>query len=423
MLVELAIRNFMSFKEETIFSMERSNIDKDTLKDNFISEGNLNILKSAIILGPNASGKTNLIQALHFMKWMVKRSRNFDRKQKIKIFPFKLDPDFREGTPISFKVKFLVNKNIFDYSMELEKTENSETEYNFVICTESLSKNDEKIFYRNRKEFEFNAKSSRNLRTISEVILDNSLLLSAYGSNEAPELEEPYRWFDEKLIVTFDDQLERKYLIENYFRSNDFKEYLHKNLISSDLGEITRFEIEEKEIGLKIPEKIPEEIRELILNDRKYLFKSFHKDTENDIIEFDFEMEESKGTQKFILLMGYIFDMIRNDRILVMDELENSLHPELMRMIFHLVNKKNSRAQIISTSHSYSLLQYVNNRDEEIFRRDQIWFTRKKQDMSSQLYSLINIGGIRKDLRIFKAYFDGRLEALPNIKLIENAQE
>ena len=174
---------------------------------------------------------------------------------------------------------------------------------------------------------------------------------------------------------------------------------------------------------MQLPESIPEELKKKIINERKYIFKSFHKDMQNEIVEFDFDMEESKGTQKFILLIGYIYDIIKNRKVLVIDEMENSLHPELMRLIFLLIQKKDSESQIISTSHSYSLLQYVNNQDEEIFRRDQVWFTRKRKDMSTQLYSLINIGGIRKDLRIFKAYFDGRLEALPDVRLAENAQK
>ena len=423
MLVELKIKNFMSFREETVFSMERSNIDKGTLKENYISEGNLNILKSSIILGPNASGKTNLIQAMHFLKWMVKRSRNFDRKQKIKIFPFKLDPRFREEEPISFGIKFLSNHDLYEYTMELQKTEGGETEYNFVICSEMLRNKNGMIFERKGKEFKFKEKASSNLRTISEMILENSLLLSAYGSNDIPELKEPYKWFDEKLIVNLSDRLERKYLIDNFFDSKDFKGYLQKNLIGSDLGDIAKFDIIEKEMDMEFPENLPDEVKNRILFESKYQIRSFHEDLDNNMIEFDLEMEESKGTQKFIFLMGYLYDIIGNNKVLVIDEMENSLHPELMRLLFHLVHTQGLKAQIISTSHSYSLLQYVNDQDEEIFRRDQVWFTRKRRDMSTQLYSLINIGGIRKDLRIFKAYFDGRLEAFPDVRLTEYVQE
>ena len=91
MLIELNIKNFMSFKEQTIFSMERSSVDKDKLINNFTEINKLNILKSSIILGPNASGKSNLLLALNFIQWLVKNSRTFEKKQKIKYFPFKLN--------------------------------------------------------------------------------------------------------------------------------------------------------------------------------------------------------------------------------------------------------------------------------------------------------------------------------------------
>ena len=89
MLIEFSISNFMSFKDEMIFSMERSNIDKETLKENYFTQNNTNLLKSAIILGPNASGKTNLIQALEYMRFLVLESRKFERDVSIKYFPFK----------------------------------------------------------------------------------------------------------------------------------------------------------------------------------------------------------------------------------------------------------------------------------------------------------------------------------------------
>ena len=107
MLIEYKIKNFLSFKEETIFSMESSTADKDTLSNNFVTIDKLKILKSSIILGSNASGKTNLLLALDFIKWLVKNSRNFERKQDIKYLPFKLNSEYRNKKPIYFQIKFM----------------------------------------------------------------------------------------------------------------------------------------------------------------------------------------------------------------------------------------------------------------------------------------------------------------------------
>ncbi len=419
MLLELKIENFMSFKDETIFSMERSNVDKSTLKNNVISFKDMNILKSSIILGPNASGKTNLIQALHFIKWMVINSRSFDREQKIKYFPFKLDPDYRMEKPISFKIRFVNNDNVYDYHIQMKKIEKKGSEYYFKILKEDLKKNSDMIFSRDRKDFDFpDPKSiSENIKTISKMLIENSLLLSAYASNDIPELKEAYDWFDKKLEISLEGGITKRNLIERFFDDRTFKKYLKNKMMISDLGNISNLDIIEKEMNFDFPENMDQKVRELVTFENKYRIVTYHNDIDNEEIEFDFEMEESKGTQKYIFLIGQIYDMIREDKVFIIDELENSLHPELVKLVFQLVHGSDSRAQLIATTHSYSLLQYVNDESGEIFRRDQVWFARKRPNMSTQLYSLINIGGIRKDLRIFKAYFDGRLEAFPDIRM------
>lgn len=424
MLVELKVGNFMSFKEETVFSMERSSVDKTTLPENFVAVGKTNILKSAVIFGPNASGKTNLVQALLFLKWLVKNSRSFERGQKIKYFPFKLDREYRENIPISFYIKFIMDNNYYEYSIHLKRMNENNSEYSFTIPFEKLVKNGDRIYERKTKNFTFSEKNkpSENIQNISKIILENTLLLSTYGSNEIPELKKPFKWFDDNLIVEYNDFFDKRLLIQYFFKNDTFKDDLISLMNSSDLGEIGNFEVIEKDVKMDFPENIPEILKDSILFNAKYIIKTYHSDNMKQMIEFDFDMEESKGTQKYLFLYGYIFDMIINDRTIVMDEIENSLHPILLKLLFQMVHKKGNKAQLISTSHSFSLLQFVNNEDEEIFRRDQIWFARKKKDKSTQLYSLINIGGIRKDLRIFKAYFDGRLEAFPDVRLMDHDQ-
>ncbi len=419
MLLELKIENFMSFKDETIFSMERSNVDKSTLNNNVISFKDMNILKSSIILGPNASGKTNLIQALHFIKWIVINSRSFDREQKIKYFPFKLDPDYRMKKPISFRIRFVNNDNVYDYHIQIKKIEKKGSEYYFKILKEELKINSDMIFSRDRKDFDFPDHKiiSESIKNISKMLIDNSLLLSAYASNDIPELKEAYDWFDKKLEISLEGGITKRHLIERFFDNGTFKKYLKNKMMISDLGNISNLDIIENEMKFDFPENMDQKVRELVTFDNKYRILTYHNDIDKEDIEFDFEMEESKGTQKYIFLIGQIYDMIREDKVFIIDELENSLHPELVKLVFQLVHGSDSRAQLIATTHSYSLLQYVNNESGEIFRRDQVWFARKRPNMSTQLYSLINIGGIRKDLRIFKAYFDGRLEAFPDIRM------
>lgn len=411
----------MSFKDEMIFSMERSNIDKETLKENYFTQNNTNLLKSAIILGPNASGKTNLIQALEYMRFLVLESRKFERDVSIKYFPFKLNKEYRVNCPISLKLKFIHNDNTFTYDIKIKNIGSGKSQYHFVIDGETLTRNNKIIFNRtseNKFPDSTNKNMSKKLKSSSELLLRNSLLLSSYGSNDLPELKDAYEWFEKVLRIYGGNKINKRDTIHYFLNDNKFKSYLMKSLQNADLGNITNFDIIEENIKMKFPADISESLKERIIFDNKYQFKTYHTDDDNKSIEFDFIMEESNGTQKYVLLMGIIYDMIKNNKVIIFDELENSLHPEILKNIFYLLHRSDTKAQMIVSTHSYSLLQYVNDIDEEVFRRDQVWFTRKRKDMSTQLYSLINIGGIRKDLRIFKAYFDGRLEALPDVKLM-----
>ena len=418
MLIELNIKNFMSFKEQTIFSMERSSVDKDKLINNFTEINKLNILKSSIILGPNASGKSNLLLALNFIQWLVKNSRTFEKKQKIKYFPFKLNSEYREKKPLSFQIKFLLNDNIYAYSISLCKNTKKTSEYGFKIISEKLEKNNILIYNRTEKNmFDFNDDEiSNETKTISTILLENALLLSTSATNKTDKsLEEAYRWFDELLEVNAEGLITKEATIDNYNKNPAFKTYLMDYLKKADLGNINGLEIKKRKF--RFPKDIPKDIKQQILKENEYFIETYHLDNKKENINFDFDMEESNGTKKFTYMMGYIYNLINQNKVLLIDELENGLHPELVKMIFQIIHKTDCKAQLISTTHSYALLQYVNSKDDEIFRRDQIWFARKKKNMSTQLYSLVNIGGIRTDLRIFKAYFEGRLEALPNINV------
>lgn len=421
MLIKFSISNFMSFKDKMTFSMERSNVDKETLEENYFTHNKTNLLKSAIILGPNASGKTNLIQALEYMRFLVLESRKFERDVSIKYFPFKLNKEYRANRPICLNLKFNNNDNIFTYDIKIKIIDKEKSQYHFVIDEETLTKNN-KIIYNRISENKFpdntNKNMSKKLKSSSELLLRNSLLLSSYGSNDLPELKDAYEWFENVLRIYGRNKINKRDTIHYFLNDNKFKSYLMKSLQNADLGNISNFDVIEENIQMAFPADMSESLKERILFDNKFQFKTYHTDDDKNNIEFDFVMEESNGTQKYVLLMGIIYDMMKNNKVIVFDELENSLHPEILKKIFHMLHRSDTNAQMIVSTHSYSLLQYVNDIDEEVFRRDQIWFTRKRNDMSTQLYSLINIGGIRKDLRIFKAYFDGRLEALPDVKLM-----
>ena len=413
MIIDLKIKNFLSFKHDTVFSLLTSSVDDDTLSQNYIKYESVNILKSAVIFGPNASGKSNLLQTMQFLKIMVLKSREFDKRREIKYLPFKLDSKFREEFPIEITLKFLMNTNIYEYAVKIYKNKEVDKNYSFVIESEILIKNDKTIFERNRDRI---ISDNQNLnKTLVEVQTNkNCLFLSKSEVLGFDDLAEAYSWFYDKLVIDLNSNI--KYGFESTIekmKHETFKNSVIKHLQTADFGNICNVEVKDKEI--EFPDDIDETLKKIILKHDKYKVTTFHLDEKDKKIDFDFEIEESQGTRKYFGLLGHIDDMIENGKVFLVDELDKNLHPEILKLIFNRIHESNSHAQIISSTHSFPLLMYVNNSDDEIFRRDQIWFTKKNDEQATELYSLINIGGIRKDLRIFKAYFDGRLDAFPNI--------
>ncbi|MCK5449563.1 AAA family ATPase [Candidatus Pacearchaeota archaeon] len=429
MLLNLEIENFKSFKEKQIFSME-ANLKDETLKENYFSFNGNNILKSSIIFGANASGKTNLIKSLGYLKSLVITSKTFDEKQDISREYFKLDEDYFNNKPFSIKVEFIENKKKYIYEVSLKHIDKKEG-YKFIILKENLFENGDYIFKRSEKEGinindKFISEGDEVIKELAKKINKNNLFLSNLSTKEFSGISnDAFNWFSDRLVIQSGsiNGLRMDYTKNQIEINSKFKEFLFKHIKLTDLGNIENLSVEEESPQnhhdfIKMIEKqdsIPNDVKKQIIKNQLLKLKTYHKNKEGKKIKFDFNNEESDGTKKFIGLLGPIYDIITNNKVFFVDELEESLHPNLLKYIFEIVQNSKSTSQIVSTSHSYPLLLYVNSNDE-IFRRDQIWFTNRKKDCSTELYSLVNVGGIRKDLRIFKAYFEGRFEAFPDIK-------
>lgn len=429
MLLNLEVENFKSFKEKQVFSME-ANLKDETLKENYFNFNEDNILRSSIIFGANASGKTNLIKSLDYLRFLVLTSKTFGEKKNIPKEYFKLDEDCFTNKPFSIKVEFIENKKKYIYEVSLRHTDEKD-KYKFIILKENLFENGDYVFKRDEKKgIEVNSKFIKKgdeiIKELAKKINKNNLFLSNLSTKEFSGINnDAFNWFNDRLVLQSGSTngLGMDYTKNQLEENPKFKEFLLKHIKLADLGKIDNLGIEEElsqdhKNFIKMIEKqenIPEDVKKQIIRSQLLKLKTYHKDQKGKTVSFDFEKDESDGTQNFIGLLGPIYDVITNNKVFFVDELEESLHPNLLKYIFEIVQNSKTSSQIVSTSHSYPLLLYVNSNDE-IFRRDQIWFTNRKKDCSTEIYSLVNIGGIRKDLRIFKAYFEGRFEAFPDIE-------
>jgi len=415
MLIEFNVQNFRSIKEEVTFSLVASadkSLDNNLIKTDLLRD---NLLRSAVIYGANASGKSNVVLAFSLLKELIETSHMFQKGSKINYLPFKLDTKYL-SKPSKFKIVFIKNdiKYIYGISFNSEKIID-EYLYYYPAGRRAL------IFERkdtNNYRFTINRKEQK---FISEKTLDNVLYLSNSTKLNYDKTSEAFDWFQDNLgiIGVADHPKLIEYTIHKLNEDKKMKEFILKALIEADLG-INDLSASFEEISIdEIPISIREQLKAIIPDSKGNLEKmditTIHKVLDEmgneDYVEFDFE-EESEGTKRLFSLIGLWIDSLNNGRVLIVDELDTKLHHLLNIFLIKLFNnptQNKNNAQLIFTTHNTNLL------DLDIFRRDQIWFTEKNPNKgSTDLYSLIEFRP-RKDKNIQKGYLAGRYGAIPFI--------
>lgn len=407
MLIEFNIENFRSIKNKVTFSMVAT---KDKKLDGNLIKSSLNsdsLLKTAVIYGANASGKTNVLLALNFLKALVMNSHNHQKGQGIKFTPFKLDKKYL-SKPTKMSVVFIKDKIKYNYNVSFNKEK---------VLDESLYHypNNKKatIFQRiNTNEYKFTA-NEKEQKLISERTLPNTLYLSKATQENFKKTAQAFDWFRDTLqVITATDHPGLADFTVNLLKENDeSKKYILKALLEADVG-IDDISTISKKVSTKELKNIPPELAKMIFGDKQevdaYQIQTLHKG-----VVFDFQDEESEGTRRIFSLIGPWIDSLRKGRTLLVDELDTKLHHLLNLFLiglFHDPTQNKKNAQLVFTTHNTNLL------DQDIFRRDQIWFTEKNAETgSSDLYSLTEYSP-RNDKDIEKGYLAGKYGALPFIK-------
>jgi hypothetical protein len=421
MLIQFIIRNFKTFKDETKLSFLASNYDKERLSENIfeIPQFNLKLLKSAVIYGANASGKSKLIEAIDFMRELVlNSSKESQINEPINVEPFKLN-SVSENLPSFFEIIFIIKNEMYRYGFEATKQK---------IVSEWLyhrpKTKEVELFYREGQKFEIHELKFKVKDLIeNERIRPNALLLSvaAFWNNKIAK--KILEYFNDKLNV-ISGLKEQNYIGYSIHKLKDLKT---KSKII-DLMRNADFSIDDltpKILDIQsLPSDIPKEIRELIeskmKNKNAEIFDdvlTLHKkyNNNNQIIEstnFSMNEEESSGTRKYFALTGPILETLKNGEVLFIDELDAKLHPNLICKIVEIFNSSITNplnGQLIFNTHDTNLLS------SNLFRRDQIWFTEKNRYGAASLYSLSDFKTdvVRKDDNFEKNYINGKYGAIP----------
>lgn len=403
MILEFSLTNFLSFKDRTTFSMIANS--KLGLESNYVLFGDRKILKTSAIYGANASGKTNLFKALSMILSMLKNSNNIDINSKLSIIPFKYNKDSFDR-PSEFEIKFLCNGIRYVYGF-VANDEKVIEEYLYYYP----NGRETKIFDRtNVNDYTFSQKDERVLRDIANKNAGNKFFIATATNWNYDKTRIPYNF------LTMDIKIFNNI---SGLRDIAFREYLRKDdklkMFALDFLKSADFNIEDyKVIETEVPDEIFYSIPDFVKNGMKLNLKASTVLFKHKGLNFDLTYdEESMGTQVIFCFIPFIMDALDNKKVLVIDELDKSLHPYLVEMIVQMFNDpevNKSGAQLIFNTQDTNLLKL------NILRRDQIWFTEKDNNNGvSDLYPLSDFS-VRKSENIEKRYMLGRYGAVPFIK-------
>jgi len=385
-------------------SKDREYYDFNTIQTEY---GDL--LKSAIIFGANASGKTNLIKALDYMGAIVLSKSDY-QSDFIKNTPYFYLNDNAAKKPITFEVEFLQDGLVFTYGFEIKNNEiNNEYLYR---------KNKKKTLLFTRSSPDFHdislSKDMDNVKNFLKNTRRDNLFLhwAIWGNNDIAM--KVYNWFS-RLEIYSSDEISNiltstvVYLEENKEGKDNLLDLLQK----ADI-DILDFELEKKHNGSKAPLDQLSTRKEKQKGTADFMaIRACYNDNKEPVNQVRFNINmESAGTKKLFELAGPLLLALEKGKVILIDEIDTNLHPLLVRnlvMMFNSVSKNPNNAQLICNTHSTLLL-------EEEIRRDQVYFTEKDEYGASSLYSLADFKGVKKDSKLLKRYLLGVFGAIPDLQ-------
>ncbi|MET3109481.1 AAA15 family ATPase/GTPase [Oxalobacteraceae bacterium GrIS 1.18] len=420
MLIQFSVENFLSFKTSATLSMVAGKIkSKDSSLDNdatFKSIKDLTLLKCAAIYGANASGKSNLLSALGFLRgYVINSSKESQVDESIPIQPFRLASGFSEK-PSRFEISILVNDLIYQYEFSADKDRIHKEKLIVYKGSREI-----KLFDRKMDQITVYKPFSEGLK-LEDKTRSNALFISVCANFDGTISKSIVRWFRNLNVISgmSDDGL------INFTRDvlGDERKHQAAALLKNfDLG-IDRLELGESIDPNSIPDGVPDDIKKVLgklvkisnKNGAKAIrrINSVHKFFDSGgknigEVLFDLDRDESEGTKKLVAMSGPLLDTLKNSKVLVIDEFDARLHPIISKTIIKIFNSMSTNinnAQLIVATHDTNLL------DRDLLRRDQIWFSEKDKCGSSYLTSLVEYK-VRNDASFEKDYIMGKYGAIP----------
>ena len=413
MLINFYAKNFLSFKDKIEFSMLADSNDKD----NSVSFRKNKILKTAAIYGANASGKSNLLKSIAFFKNIVQNTNKIIQSvDKLSYWPYAFDINTKTK-PSEFEMRFVIDDIKYRYGFS-----NDENKFYEEYLYADENGREAKLFHRKELQEDYvnPTKFKEGLPFFNNdnkkiKLLNNRLFLWKCDEENGEISHKILRYMSNINLIDASHSDRYTSITKNMIEDN---ENLRKKIVNF----IQKMDTGIIDIGYK-EEDISDELADFLRTLPKFPKDALSKQakminiiTSHDLYkngkpigkeQFDLR-DESMGTQKLFQILGPVFDTLENGKILLIDELEASLHPDITATIIKLFNSEyNKNAQLIFTTHDLNAFS--------LLKRDQIWFAQKDKFGESEIYSLLDIKGVRNNSNFAKHYKMGNYGGLPYI--------
>lgn len=425
MLISFSFDNVASFKEAQNLTLEVSPLKKDNfLSENTIQADNQDeVLKSLLIYGANASGKTNINKAVEWLRTIVLDSyRNLEQNLLLRVMPFILDMK-NVNSPSKFEVIFLQNNIKYRYGISVS---NGEILEEWLYTTPKIRET--LLFFRDKQIVEFNKSSfdeaklfiksdknsdstTRNSGTL-EKTAPHIPFISVLAVFQGKHSSNVISFFNRLHVISgLEDQILSDYTFSLIKNNPDFYRWTVNILKNFNIADLLVSE-EEFNQQIQLPQNADEKNSPSLMGPINIQGRRMNvrvkklMNHSEEMVEIPLELE-SAGTRKIIHLLGPIYDTIKSGNVLFIDEFDSKFHTLLSKYIFKIFHKQSSNSQIIAN------VQDTNLMDTSIFRRDQIWFVHKDEvEQDSQIYSLAEYKNTIKE-SYSDDYLNGNFDAIP----------
>lgn len=397
MILEFCANNFLSLKDEMRLSLLASNLKEEQLEANDLlplADTGMSALRSAVIYGANASGKSNVLKAFNFYKQFIVGSfKNSQAGEAIEVENFRLNAK-TAGEPTTMEATFVAGDSIYRYGFEVDRR-SVRGEWLYRRANKKRAKEIE-VFYRENDAATIHRDSPMLQDLVNKkMVRANALLLSTAAQFNEPKAVQILNWLADcqVLFCSQDDQLWQQAI-----------RHLDDESINRRITEFAKH----ADLGIDSIAKIDNNV---VTTHRQYDDQGLA--THN--VSFTMGRNESEGTIKYFSLAYPIIDALDNGKCVIIDELDSKLHPLLVRKIIMLFNSARTNpkgAQLLFTTHDTFLMS------AGLFRRDQVWFTHKDNFGATEVYSLADYK-VRSNSPFEKEYLQGKYGATPILGDIE----